>query len=512
MKHIFYILTLALYCIACDSNKQESIAIITEDSVSVRIKFGANRLLNALKEQGYKAAFVNKNANTEGQSVIVLGLLKEDLIQMHSSQNAIVIDKHPKQEGFVVKSKKNTMLITGTDPSGVLYGCIDLANIIREKGKLPKWLNFSDAPEMLFRGACVGMQKSAYLPSRAVYEYPYTTENFPWFYDKQMWIDYLDMLVNNKMNMLYLWNGHPFSSLVKLKDYPYALEVSEDDLKKNEEMFEFLTQEADKRGICIIQEFYNIIVPRSFAQKHRISTQNPSLAEMPLVADYTRKSIVAFITKYPNVGLLVTLGDAMRKENEVEWFVKTIIPSVKEALMTSGKVEEPPIIIRAQNIDAKNVVGASLPMYKNLYTMIPYNGEALTTYQPLGVWAQIHQDLSDLGPAHIDNVQIMSNLEPFRYGAPEFIRKSVLAMNQVHCAKGLHLYSQASYWDWPYTADNTSPRLRQIDRDWIWYKAWGRYAWNSTLSVRGEGKYWASELARKYGCKIRYGRKILTAY
>ena len=49
----------------------------------------------------------------------------------------------------------------------------------------------------------------------------------------------------------------------------------------------------------------------------------------PLVSDYTRKSVAAFIEKYPNVGLLVCLGEAMDTyEDEVEWFTKTIIPGV----------------------------------------------------------------------------------------------------------------------------------------------------------------------------------------
>jgi len=35
-------------------------------------------------------------------------------------------------------------------------------------------------------------------------------------------------LADNRFNTLYLWNGHPFASLVKLADHPYALEVSEE--------------------------------------------------------------------------------------------------------------------------------------------------------------------------------------------------------------------------------------------------------------------------------------------
>ena len=38
---------------------------------------------------------------------------------------------------------------------------------------------------MKLRGTCIGMQKTYILPGRHVYEYPYTPELFPWFYDKQ---------------------------------------------------------------------------------------------------------------------------------------------------------------------------------------------------------------------------------------------------------------------------------------------------------------------------------------
>lgn len=40
------------------------------------------------------------------------------------------------------------------------------------------------------------------------------------------------MLVENRMNSLYLWNGHPFASLVKLEEYPFAVEVDEETFKK----------------------------------------------------------------------------------------------------------------------------------------------------------------------------------------------------------------------------------------------------------------------------------------
>jgi hypothetical protein len=368
---------------------------------------------------------------------------------------------------------------------------------------------------MVLRGACVGVQKPILLPGRGTYEYPYTPENFPWFYNKVLWLRYLDSLAENRMNSLYLWNGHPFASLVKVKEYPYAVEVDDATFKKNEEMYRFLASEADKRGIWLIQGFYNIIVSKPFADKNNLKTQDRNRHIVPVIADYTRKSIAAFVQKYPNVGLLITLGEAMEGvgQDDIDWFTKTIIPGVQDGLKALGRTDEPPIVLRAHDTDAPTVMKYAKPLYKNLYTMAKYNGEALTTYEPHGPWADLHRTLSSIGTVQIENVHIMANLEPFRYGSADFIQKCVLTMHNIYGANGLHVYPQASYWDWPYTADNTgNTRLLQLDRDWIWYKEWARYAWNCHRDRPGEISYWAGQLAAKYGTDNERGKNILTAY
>src|SRR5688572_26197592 len=202
---------------------------------------------------------------------------------------------------------------------------------------------------------------------------------------------------------------------------------------------------------------------------------------------------------------MVCLGEAMEGvgQDDIEWFTKTIIPGVKDGLTALGKTEEPPIVLRAHDTDAPAVMEAALPLYKNLYTESKYNGEALTTYTPRGPWAEQHRRLSRSAPVQIENIHILANLEPFRYGSPDFIQKCVQAMKEVHEGKGLHLYPQASYWDWPYSADNTPNRLLQIERDWIWYKAWARYAWSTHRKRTDEIKYWSAMLAAYYGCDAK---------
>ena len=419
-------------------------------------------------------------------------------------------------EGYTISRDKRGLTVAGNDDKGVIYGCVELAQRAKTEGGLDVFVAnearqaIEDAPRMVMRGTCIGLQKTVYLPGHGVYEYPYTPENFPWFYDKEEWVRYLDMMVDNKYNSLYLWNGHPFASLVKLDDYPFALEVDEETFQKNVDMFSFLTHEADKRGIWVIQMFYNIILSKPFADHYGLKTQDRHRPITPLISDYTRKSIAAFIKSYPNVGLLVCLGEAMATiEDDVTWMKETIIPGILDGLKNQPL---PPIVLRSHDTDGPLVLRESLPLYPNIYTMSKYTGESLTTYEPGGPWGETHRQLAEAAPVHIDNVHILANLEPWRWASPAFTQKAVQAMHSIHHSKGLHLYPQASYWDWPYTADRlpNGKRLRQLDRDWMWYQAWGRYAWNDQ---RGEDKsYWKKALAEYFGVDTIAAGLLLHAY
>lgn len=436
-------------------------------------------------------------------------------LQSMNDKSTIVISisNQGEAEGFTISRRGRRINIVGNDASGIIYGANRLLEFYETHHSFRKLTTITEVPEMKLRGACLGLQKTVYLPGHNVYEYPYTPENFPWFYDKDLWVKYLDLLASNNMNTVYLWNGHPFASLVKLDDYPFAAEVDDETMEKNQEMFSFLTTEAERRGIRVIQMFYNIILSKPFADHYGLKTQDRNRPITPLIADYTRKSIAAFVQKYPNVGFLVCLGEAMSGiDTDIQWMNETIIPGIKDGLKASGRTDTPPIILRSHDTDGPAVLKAALPHYPNIYTMSKYTGESLTTYEPGGPWGETHRQLAEAAPIHIDNVHILANLEPWRWSSPIFTQKAVQAMRNVHHSNGLHLYPQSSYWDWPYTADKlpNQQRLMQIDRDWMWYRAWGRYAWN--CHRENDQSYWKQQLANYYGIDTIAANLILRAY
>lgn len=498
---------LAFAAAACVNVLADPVRVVIAPNASPRVVFGAEKVADALKAVGTDAV-VSKDTTSRARDVVIGTRNTPALAALVAAGE--IPSATARQEGFQLTSTKaGGVAAVGTDDSGVLYGALELAQRIQAERRLPSNLKLEDAPVMKLRGASIGMQKTYILPGRHVYEYPYTPELFPFFYDREHWREYLDYLVSNRMNTLYLWNGHPFASLVRLKDYPEALEVSEEVFAQNVEMFRWLAQECDKRGIWLVQMFYNIILSKPFAEKHGLKTQLSAVH--PLAADYTRKSIAEFVRQYPNVGLLVCLGEALQEINgQVEWCTQVILPGVKDGMKAAGLTQEPPVVIRAHATDPKVVMPAALKVYKNLYTMAKYNGESLTTWEPRGVWQETHQMLAGLGTTHVVNVHILANLEPFRYGAVDFIRKSSLAMRDRLHAGGLHLYP-LTYWNWPHSPDATEVPLKQIERDWIWFEAWARYAWNPDVPVAADREYWIGRIAGQFGSR-EAAAHVLDAY
>ena len=517
MKRI--LVGILLLC-GCAIMNAQRINVITEKNASNREFYAAEFLQKKLSAMGYDVVMTANGKKKKADYRVKFSMIDSDKqtfikgsrnLNMGDARNS-KDDLSWREHYYLIPLKDDELTIYADDGAGLIYGAVDYVEQVKHQGKLQP-NPVTGVPQMVMRGTCVGLQKTVYLPGHAVYEYPYTPENFPWFYDKEQWIAYLDMMVENRFNSLYLWNGHPFASLVKLKDYPFALEVDEETFKKNEDMFSFLTTEADKRGICVIQMFYNIILSKPFADHYGLKTQDRHRPITPLISDYTRKSIAAFVEKYPNVGFLVCLGEAMATiDDDVVWMKETIIPGIKDGLTASGRTDIPPIVLRSHDTDGPLVLKESLPLYPNIYTMSKYTGESLTTYEPGGPWGETHRLLAAAAPVHIDNVHILANLEPWRWSSPAFTQKTVRAMHEVHHSKGIHLYPQASYWDWPYAADKLADgsRLKQLDRDWMWYKTWGRYAWDDQ---RGDDQtYWKLQLADYYGIDTIAAGHMLNAY
>ncbi|MBW8864436.1 MAG: hypothetical protein JF609_05845, partial [Verrucomicrobia bacterium] len=131
-----------LLCQMCVRAEPISVIVIGTNAPPPRVQFGVDKITGAAKA-------VNLSVEYSGHRRV-----------------QVLVDVEPglaglNKEGFTLKSDQSGFTqIISKDDSGALYGCLELAKRIRETGKLPANLSFSDKPAMALRGTCVGMQKT----------------------------------------------------------------------------------------------------------------------------------------------------------------------------------------------------------------------------------------------------------------------------------------------------------------------------------------------------------------
>jgi len=458
--------------------RSDDVNIVVSPEAALRVHYGVSKLQSALETAGYKVNIETGNNIGKVSIAITTGDVDKRPASLPSSGKL-----DPTAESFVIISKPKTpVLIAGADDAGLMYGCLELAKVVEESGRLPKELEVSQTPRMSLRGTCILLEKLG------KYDYPITPKEFPFFYDKEMWIDYLDFLAENKFNYIAFWNGHPFAYFVQMDKYPEAQKgLDPAILRKNRKMLMWLGNEADKRNIWLMFQFYNIHTSVYMPENRKMPANWRSIPS-PLMRDYTSYCIEQFVSEFPRIGLYVCLGESLNSDYAVDWMNNVILAAVKK----TGK--NPPIMLRQWSIDLKKlkqIVGN----YEPLYTELKYNIESV-------VGTKIDKrnvDWANVSGNHVVNIHIMANLEPFRWSPPSYIQQCMQSSVEAG-GTGLHLYSRKC-WRWPYGSDKVDTPQPQWHRDWMWYETWARYAWNPYEEPEQERQYWLGRLEKHFGNK-----------
>ncbi len=125
-------------------------------------------------------------------------------------------------EGYsirVVSTGQETMYwVIGADPAGLMYGGLELAEIVRTAG-LDGVKDVDQNPYMAMRGVKFNCPLDARTPSYTdVCDAAQNNIAEMWSWD--FWKEYIDTLARYRYNFVSLWSLHPFPSLVKVPEYP----------------------------------------------------------------------------------------------------------------------------------------------------------------------------------------------------------------------------------------------------------------------------------------------------
>ena len=171
-------------------------------------------------------------------------------------------------ESFSIHPTGKTITITGGDERGLIYGSLSLAEDIRNGISLATCKSKTEKPFLPFRAIKYDLPWDSYRHSYALELHDQTCR------DTSYWKSFLDMMAENRLNVLTLWNLHPYTFLIKPKNFPEASPWNDQEMKEWQKLFHSITRMANERAIETYIIPFNIFVTPEFAKAHNVAMDN----------------------------------------------------------------------------------------------------------------------------------------------------------------------------------------------------------------------------------------------
>ena len=396
------------------------------------------------------------------------------------------------------------ILVEGGDETGLMYGGLRLAELIRLNGSL-QFDEEKAEPYLLRRG----LKMDLTLDARSL-GYDDTgdagQENIRVMWDPEFWEAFLDRMALHRYNALTLWHPHPFPLMLELEKYPgvamedvykstYPWEHKEhpryapDDAEEHMELIRRMSpgekiahwqqvmDHARDRGIEIYFITWNIHLDGARG-KHGITAEQDN----ELTIEYLRYCVKEFLDTYPNLtGLGLTAGEMMKERHDQyskeKWLWRTYGLGISDAL------EKDPD--RRFRFIHRVWESGMEPIMEDFGSRFPGDFEVSFKYARGRMYAHPNPPfanglLEELRPYEVKSWWNIRNddLYSFRWGDPEFARSFIRNIPREQTA-GIHMGSDGYLWGRNFfTRDPEMNGQLEIDKHWYNFMMWGRLAYD----------------------------------
>jgi hypothetical protein len=476
--------------------------------------FGADEIREALWNRGHRV--VRPAKASDFGIVLCLQSDADRLAEMRAEDRTPIGTLKP--EGFSIRPTSNgdrtTYWVVGADAAGVMYGGLELAEIIRVAG-LDAIEADDQNPYMAMRGTKFNCPLDVRTPS-------YTDvcdaaqKNIAQMWSFDFWRQYIDSLARYRYNYISLWSLHPFPSLVRVPDYPdvaladvkrsavqwkerYSLNgigFDAPEIVNNTETLKKMTIDdkiafwrkvmryGKDRNVDFYVVTWNIFV-NGTEGKYGIT----DAIDNETTIDYFRKSVKQMFLTYPDLkGVGLTTGENMHGANfqqKEDWAFKTYAQGVLDAAK-----EQPgrkmTLIHRQHQTGAKDIARKFAPLIEH------EDIEFIFSFK----YAKAHVYSSTIQPYHpgfVKDITEEGNLKTiwtlrnddvyyFRWGAPDFVREFIRNI-PYDVSRGYYYGSDQYIWGREFLSlEPETPRQIEIVKHWYQWMIWGRLGYNPGLS------------------------------
>ncbi|WP_114750127.1 hypothetical protein [Pleomorphovibrio marinus] len=418
--------------------------------------------------------------------------------------------KEIEKEGYSIENQKGEIHVKATDEIGAMYGLLAISDELRHGKGLADIKDQAVNPAMEYRIVKFNLPWSPYRDSEATRIHTKVCR------DLNFWERFLDMMVENRLNVLSLWNNHPFPYMVRTENFPDASPFDQREMEEWQDFWHSLFRMAKDRGIQTFIVNWNIVVSPSFVEAYGGEEYN-DLSEQ--VIQYTRESVATLIDEYPDLtGIGVTLADwmgtfdeKMTPEEREGWIEETFVQGMKDA---ERKVKFLHRSVLAGDPMAMREVLANAELEDPALVEIKFNWSHGHSTPKLAITHDYHSGELDQrfwDPIPEDyNIQWMIRNEDFfilRWGQPDFVREHLKENNHTY-VNGYFIGSEGYIPALDYSHVPSPQKTWQyaFEKQWMFYKVWGRLLYDDGLPDH----YFEDEITLRYGEGT--GKGLLKAY
>jgi len=429
-------------------------------------------------------------------------------------------------DGFRRVGSRQGLRITGGDERGAMYGVLDVAEQIRMGTPWNKIKERTVKAQFQFRAIKFNLPWAAYRTSPAIEQHDATCR------DLKFWEAFLDMMAENRFNVLSLWSLHPFHYMVRPKSFPEASPFTDAELVEWQTLWRGILAMAKERGIETYLVNWNVFVSPEFARTHNVArwSENwrhigPHAETSEIVQRYTREVVTQVLDEYPNLtGLGITLGEqmgGMTPDQRRAWLDRTFFAGIANAKRPAKFIYRVPL-----SADLKS--GGTTSEENDRRTRAQIERLTDNIAGPVYVefkhnWSHAHSSpelfivhggkLSDAywnpPPTRHKVVWTMRNEDMFilRWGQPDFVRAFVQNQRKDYVG-GAIIGSECYVPALDYiTAPGPHKNWRfAFERQWLFYAVWGRLLYDGATPDR----VFAALLEERFGAGL--GDDLLQAW
>jgi hypothetical protein len=433
------------------------------------------------------------------------------------------IDPELGPQGYTVRSPASqAIVVTGGDPTGAMYGGLDVAEA-RRLGPVALAELRSDyrahTPYIALRGIKFNIPLDLRTPSYSDGS-DNARDNIPEMWSREFWATLFDEMARDRYNVLSLWSLNPFPSMVRVPEFPdVALNdvwrsrmplgpVPLDGTGKNNVPPAFLAshevvkkitidekitfwrqvmQMAADRGIAIYIITWNVF-PYGAEGKYGITSD---MSNRTTIA-YYRASVRELVKTYPLLaGIGITAGENMPNNADFtkeQWLWATYGEGIRDALKDSPTRTFN--LIHRYHQTAQSEITRNWQAYPGYPTTVTFSYKYSYAHMYSSVKPPFIAEMLPYLPQGMKTWLTVRNddIYSFRWGDPDFAREYILNMPSPTLLAGFYMGPDGFIWGRDFLdrdlagKDLGVERPLVIQKQWYAFTLWGRLAFDPTLS------------------------------